>query len=44
MLTDMVLEALSELAEAALDDDPDLANPGALAVATTADDDGEPMG
>ena len=44
LLTDMVLEALSELAEAALDDDPDLANPGALAVATTADDDGEPMG
>ena len=44
LLTDMVMEALSELAEAALDDDPDLANPGALAVATTADDDGEPMG
>mgnify|MGYP002621530350 CR=1 FL=1 len=44
LLTDMVMEALSELAEAALDDDPDLANPGALAVATTTDDDGEPMG
>lgn len=44
LLTDMVLEALSELARTAIDDDPDSDKPGDAALAAAAEDDGEPMG